>query len=75
MGWMWGPAVDGYLKDAAASQGVSQDDLIGDIAKDIPIGRIPDDADCANAALFLASDLARVITGAGLDCNGGEWMP
>ncbi len=25
--------------------------------------------------MFFASDLSRVITGAGLDVNGGEFMP
>ncbi len=30
---------------------------------------------CANAVAFLCSDYARVITGAGLDVNGGEFMP
>jgi NAD(P)-dependent dehydrogenase (short-subunit alcohol dehydrogenase family) len=32
-------------------------------------------ADCANAVMFFASDLSRVITGAGPDVNGGEFMP
>jgi NAD(P)-dependent dehydrogenase (short-subunit alcohol dehydrogenase family) len=36
---------------------------------------IPEDADCAGAVLFLASDHARAVTGATLDINGGEWMP
>lgn len=75
MGWMWGPPVESYVQGAAKSLGVSEDDVVAGIVKDIPIGSIPDDADCANAALFLASDLSKVITGAGLDCNGGEWMP
>ena len=38
------------------------------------LGIIPDDADCANAVAFLASDLASVITGAELNVNGGEIM-
>ena len=40
-----------------------------------PLGALPTDEDCANAILFLASDLARAITGATLDVNGGTWMP
>ncbi len=74
MGWMWGPPVEGYVKMTAKQRGVSQDEVIAEITRDIPLGVIPDDADCANAAIFLASDLARVITGAGLDVNGGEVM-
>ena len=70
MGWMWGPPVEGYV-ESAAQGGVTRDDVIAGI----PIGEIPDDADCANAVAFLCSDYARVITGAGLDVNGGEFMP
>jgi NAD(P)-dependent dehydrogenase (short-subunit alcohol dehydrogenase family) len=74
MGWMWGPPVEGYV-EMAAQGGVSREDIIGGITKDIALGIIPDDADCANAVAFLCSDYARVITGAGLDVNGGEFMP
>jgi NAD(P)-dependent dehydrogenase (short-subunit alcohol dehydrogenase family) len=74
MGWMWGPPVEGYINGAAKQAGVTPDEIIADIVKDIPIGRIPDDADCANAALFFASDLSAVVTGANLNCNGGEFM-
>ena len=37
----------------------------------IPIGRIGETVDIANAALFLASDEARYITGAELPVDGG----
>ena len=45
---------------------------IAGITSNIPLGIIPEDGDCANAALFLVSDLSKVITGAGIDVNGGE---
>jgi NAD(P)-dependent dehydrogenase (short-subunit alcohol dehydrogenase family) len=75
MGWMWGPPVEGYVDGAARSRGVSRDEVIREITASIPLRIIPDDADCANAAIFFASDLSRVITGASLDVNGGEFMP
>jgi len=74
MGWMWGPPVEMYINFTAESMGVKPQDIIDDVTKDIPLGIIPDDSDCANAALFLISDLAKVITGANLDVNGGEFM-
>lgn len=74
MGWMWGPPVESYVRMTAEQAGTTAQEVIDKVVSNIPIGRIPDDADCANAALFLASDLARVITGATLDVNGGEFM-
>jgi NAD(P)-dependent dehydrogenase (short-subunit alcohol dehydrogenase family) len=74
MGWMWGPPVQGYVAGAAKSRGVPAEEVIGEITASIPLRIIPDDADCANAALFFASDLSRVVTGASLDVNGGEFM-
>jgi NAD(P)-dependent dehydrogenase (short-subunit alcohol dehydrogenase family) len=73
MGWMWGPPVQGYV-EMMAQMGRSRDEVIADITKDIPLGVIPDDADCANAVAFFASDLASVITGGELNVNGGEFM-
>jgi NAD(P)-dependent dehydrogenase (short-subunit alcohol dehydrogenase family) len=75
MGWMWGPAVEGYLAWQASESGRSQEDIIADVTRNIPLGVIPDDGDCAKAAIFLASDYASVVTGAALDVNGGEYMP
>ena len=74
MGWMWGPPVEMYVNYTAQTMGVTPEAVIADVVKDIPLGLIPDDSDCANAALFLISDLAKVITGSSLDVNGGEFM-
>ena len=74
MGWMWGPPVEMYVNYTAQTMGVTPEAVIADVVKDIPLGLIPDDSYCANAALFLISDLAKVITGSSLDVNGGEFM-
>lgn len=75
MGWMWGPSVEGYFSWQSQSTGRSQEELIAEVAGSIPLGAIPDDGDCAKAALFFGSDYASVVTGAALDVNGGEYMP
>lgn len=74
MGWMWGAPVQGYVRHAAAEQNVAQEQIIGQITANIPLGHIPTDDDCAKAALFLVSDYAKAVTGASLDANGGEFM-
>ncbi|WP_454742451.1 SDR family oxidoreductase [Cupriavidus necator] len=75
MGWMWGAPVQGYVRHAAAEQGVTEDAIIAPVAAQIALGRMPTDDDCARAALFLVSDYARAISGASLDANGGDYMP
>lgn len=75
MGWMWGPSVEGYFKWQSQASGKSQEALIAEVAGNIPLGVIPDDGDCARAALFFGSDYSTVVTGASLGVNGGEYMP
>ena len=48
MGWMWGPPVQAYVQMAAQAAGMTEDEVIGEVTKHIPLGHIPDDADCAN---------------------------
>lgn len=74
MGWMWGAPVQKYMEYAAGEYGTTVEAMRADIAKNIPLGRLPEDAECAKAAIFFASDYAEVVTGAGLDVNGGEFL-
>lgn len=75
MGWMWGPNVEMYFDWQSQSTGRSKEELIAEVAGNIPLGEIPDDGECAKAALFFGSDYSKVVTGAALDVNGGEYMP
>ncbi len=70
-GWMMGPSVDVYFETMEA-QGKPKDELYAEIASNIALGVIPTDEECAGAAVFLASDLASMITGQTVDVNGGE---
>jgi NAD(P)-dependent dehydrogenase (short-subunit alcohol dehydrogenase family) len=71
-GWMDGPPVRGMFDAVAARGGKTVDEQEAEIVSQIPLGFLPPDEDCANAAVFFASDLAAVITGQTLDTNGGE---
>jgi NAD(P)-dependent dehydrogenase (short-subunit alcohol dehydrogenase family) len=73
MGWIHGAPVQQYI-DAQVAAGADPVAVVGAITKDIPIGILPPEDDCARAVLMLLSDHARVVTGATLDVNGGHWM-
>lgn len=73
-GWMDGPPVRGMFEMIEAGGGRTAQEQYDEIAARIPLGFIPPDEDVANAVVFLASDLARVITGQALDVNGGETL-
>jgi NAD(P)-dependent dehydrogenase (short-subunit alcohol dehydrogenase family) len=75
IGWMWGAPIQQYVKNAAQTRGVPEQVLIDEITKDIPLGAIPTDEECAKTILFFLSDYASAVTGASLDVNGGEYMP
>ena len=46
-------------------------ELRAEILKGIPLNRLGQTTDVANACLFLASDLSSYLTGITLDVNGG----
>ncbi|NRB41867.1 MAG: SDR family oxidoreductase [Pseudomonadales bacterium] len=75
MGWMWGASVKGYFEWQAHTTDATVESLKADVEKNIPLGKIPTDADCAKAVIFLISDYACAVTGACLDVNGGEYLP
>lgn len=72
--WMWGPPVQAYLKFEAKQRGTSEDALLAEITDRIPLREMAADEDVAEAAVFLASERARKITGQNLLVNSGEMM-
>jgi NAD(P)-dependent dehydrogenase (short-subunit alcohol dehydrogenase family) len=47
---------------------------VGAVIEQTPAGRLGEVSDMADAVVFLASDQARFITGAGLPVDGGMGM-
>jgi NAD(P)-dependent dehydrogenase (short-subunit alcohol dehydrogenase family) len=74
MGWMWGPGVQIFCALKAQENGTTPEEERAKIAENIALGDIPEDGDCAKAAMMLASDYACSVTGASLDVNGGEYF-
>ena len=74
LGWVWGAATADRFKNLASELGTTVAKLKSDITEGIPLGHIPDEADCASAILLLLADGAAVVTGASLDINGGEYI-
>ncbi|MFJ5995896.1 SDR family oxidoreductase [Streptomyces sp. NPDC092370] len=73
-GWMWGPPVRAYVRFAAESEGVSEAAVLGRLTDRMALPELATDGDVADAAVFLASDRARAITGQSLLVNAGELM-
>jgi NAD(P)-dependent dehydrogenase (short-subunit alcohol dehydrogenase family) len=71
--WMWGPPVEGYVDVTARARGVSPDEVIAGITKNMPLGEIPADEDVAEVVAFFASDRARMVSGQALLVNAGEF--
>ncbi|MFF9117046.1 SDR family oxidoreductase [Streptomyces massasporeus] len=73
-GWMWGPPVRAYVQFAAQSEGVEEAAVLERLTERMALPELATDADVADAAVFLASDRARSITGQSLLVNAGELM-
>jgi 3-oxoacyl-[acyl-carrier protein] reductase len=54
--------------------GWMDEDLVVSVEPSIPLGRVGDPADIADAVVFLASEQARWITGQVVQVAGGHWM-
>jgi NAD(P)-dependent dehydrogenase (short-subunit alcohol dehydrogenase family) len=59
------------LHDAVRPEGMPKDEYFSRLGKIIPLGRVGETEDIAEAVLFLASDLSRYITGDRIMVSGG----
>jgi NAD(P)-dependent dehydrogenase (short-subunit alcohol dehydrogenase family) len=71
-GYIWGPSLQAYFAHQAKQRGVDPQVVYDETAAQTALGHIPTSAEIADAVVFFASDLARVITGQSLDVNGGH---
>lgn len=73
-GQIWGESLEGHYAQIAARRGVAVDDVLAQVVRDIPLGRITRPDEIAETVVFLLSDRASAVTGQTLDVNGGNWF-
>jgi NAD(P)-dependent dehydrogenase (short-subunit alcohol dehydrogenase family) len=72
-GWIWADTLQQYFGYLAHKRGVDAQALYDEIADTIDLRRLPVPDEIADAVVFMASNLARGITGHCLDVNCGEY--
>ncbi len=73
-GYVMGPNLEWYFNHLAEKEGVTPQDVYDRVAEQTALRHLPTSAEVADAVVFFASDLSRVITGQSLDVNGGHWF-
>ena len=72
-GWIWGPTLQWYFGYLAEQRGVDAQQVYDETAATTDLRKLPEPDEIADAVVFLASGMARAITGQCLDVNCGEY--
>ncbi|KMS90088.1 short-chain dehydrogenase [Streptomyces regensis] len=72
-GYIWADLLRAYFAHLAGERGVDPQQIYDETAAATDLRRLPEPEEIADAAVFLASPLARAITGQCLDVNAGEF--
>ncbi len=72
-GYIWADSVKWYFRELARQRGVRTRQIYEETAAAIDLRRLPEPDEVADAVVFLASPMARAITGQCLDVNCGEY--
>jgi NAD(P)-dependent dehydrogenase (short-subunit alcohol dehydrogenase family) len=72
-GYIWHDSLKWYFGYLADQRGVSAQQIYDETAATTDLGRLPEPDEVADAVVFLASPMARAITGQCLDVNNGEY--
>jgi NAD(P)-dependent dehydrogenase (short-subunit alcohol dehydrogenase family) len=73
-GYIWGESVEAYFRHQAERRGITFEERYAETAAETALGYLPHSSEIAGAVVFLASDLAKPITGQALHVNAGHWF-
>jgi NAD(P)-dependent dehydrogenase (short-subunit alcohol dehydrogenase family) len=72
-GWIWGDTLKWYFGYLAEQRGVDRQQVYDETAAATDLRKLPEPGEIADAVVFLASPMARAVTGQCLDVNCGEF--
>ena len=73
-GPIWGPALQGYLGGMAAERGVDLQVVYDEWAAQTALRYLVPPEEIAGTVVYLASDLARPVTGQAIYTGAGQWF-
>jgi NAD(P)-dependent dehydrogenase (short-subunit alcohol dehydrogenase family) len=73
-GFIWGDPVRGFIQGMADRRGVPFQTVYDEVAGETCLGYLPDSAEIAGSVLFLASPLAKPVTGQWFAVNCGHYL-
>ncbi|CAN5834006.1 SDR family oxidoreductase [soil metagenome] len=73
-GYIWADSVEWWFNNQAEKRGVSFETVYGEVAGQTALGYLAPADEVAGTVVFLASDLARPITGQSIGVNAGHWF-
>lgn len=73
-GYIWSDKQEMYFQYLASKNGITYEEQFDRIAGTAALGYLPHSSEIAGSVVFLASDLAKPITGQALHVNGGHHM-
>jgi NAD(P)-dependent dehydrogenase (short-subunit alcohol dehydrogenase family) len=72
-GYIWADSLKWYFGQLAKKRGVPPEQIYAETASTMDLRRLPEPDEIADTVVFLASEMARCVTGQCLDVNAGEY--
>jgi NAD(P)-dependent dehydrogenase (short-subunit alcohol dehydrogenase family) len=73
-GYIYGDSVEWYFNHQAEKRGVSFQEVYDEVASETCLGYLPHSSEIAGSVVFLASPLAKPVTGQMIGVNCGHWF-